>query len=788
MTNVFGITARAFRFYEDGTENGSTAVAAENANITRYEGSTDLHLRYGVQESGSGSASGATTDDYQLQYSKNGGAYTNVTGSSSNVVGYDSSNLTDAASTTQRLSAGTGSFIAGEICESDGLLTDWQLTANNHSELLYAIRLVPADLANGDTLDFRVLRNGSVFNTYSVTPRITITTTQNVDPGGVTTGEAFGSASLALAIDASGISTGEAFGSANAVSMLDATSIASAETFGSPTIEVAAGGGSADHIVYGCAAVQFMTGFEGVTAGGTVTSETTDISIPGPDTSGNFRFIVIPCAGAIDATGTQASNNWQTDDTDVTSPGQLIERNTDVGVGGGVAVGYGYLDSGPGPTGTWTCAWNSATKQAYFGFACYGTSPPGVYSSTTGEGVNNVAVTAPDPDPGSGYYLIFVETANQQLDTPADWTLVGSFGTGTAGAAGSTRITVFAAPNGTAMPTLTIPEGSGQNVDPSGIASAEAFGTSVMASDVAPSGIASTEAFGTATAVSALAATAIASAEAFGADAVTMALGANGIASTETFGAMSLADALSVSGIASAEAFGAPAAIEILAASGIASLEAFGTGSLQGEIVASGIASTEAFGAPTMAGVAAPAGITSLEAFGSSQINQAIAAAGIASLEAFGSASFDGVTAIDPTGIGSAEAFGVPWMDHAIGASGVVSLESFGSLAVAAFVDPGGIASAESFGAPGAGFQLGTSGIATSEVFGGSRLDLVLVGIGISSAEMFGASSLEIPFEHPEYEDYEGDASVTSDASGASTEGSSSAAITVYRGGAEVGS
>lgn len=177
MSNIFGITARAFRFYEDGTETGATAIDAENTNITRYTGDPVVVLRYGVQESGSGSASGASTDDYQLQYSKNGGAYTNVTGASTNVRGFTSADLTDAAATTQRLSAGTGSFVAGEIAETDGLLTDWALTANNFSDLLYVIELVAGDLADNDTLDFRVLRNGAVFNTYSVTPRITADTT-----------------------------------------------------------------------------------------------------------------------------------------------------------------------------------------------------------------------------------------------------------------------------------------------------------------------------------------------------------------------------------------------------------------------------------------------------------------------------------------------------------------------------------------------------------------------------------------------------------------------------------
>jgi hypothetical protein len=179
MSNVFGITAYAFRFYEDGTETGSTAIANESTNITRMVAAdSNLQLRYGVQESGSGSAAGATTDDYQLQYELNdSGSWVSVTGASTVVKAYPSSSLTDAAATTSRLSAGTGSFVAGEIDEADGLITDWQLTANNYSDLLYSITVVAADVTESDTLDFRVLRNGAIFNTYSVTPRITVTKT-----------------------------------------------------------------------------------------------------------------------------------------------------------------------------------------------------------------------------------------------------------------------------------------------------------------------------------------------------------------------------------------------------------------------------------------------------------------------------------------------------------------------------------------------------------------------------------------------------------------------------------
>jgi hypothetical protein len=332
------VAQSAFRLYEDGTESGSTVIAAQNTNITRtVDTDSNLALRVRLQESGA--VAGASTDDYQLQYSLDGGAYANVgtvespviadtfalanrvgnqsgSGSTQDMVGqsflgdgkyiasasigiarngtatgsisaklyshsgtygsggvpvtllatsnsldastqsstntlvefifssvqmykttaasayfivldrsgltntnnitvtfgaghggnrairnagtwtadtndvcfsvatistvtgvevvpYASPSLTDGGATTNRLGAGTGSFVAGEVSET-GLVTDHQLTASNYTEHLYSLTVVSSAVADTDTLDFRVLRNGAVLNSYAVTPRITV--------------------------------------------------------------------------------------------------------------------------------------------------------------------------------------------------------------------------------------------------------------------------------------------------------------------------------------------------------------------------------------------------------------------------------------------------------------------------------------------------------------------------------------------------------------------------------------------------------------------------------------
>lgn len=168
-----------FRFYADGTESGSTPEAAENTNVSvAVDSNRKIHLRYRIQETGG--ASGATTDDYGLEFSRNGGAFTAVTASSSFVQADTASGLTDGAATTNRatdgIADGTGSFVAGEQEEGNGVIEDHQLTANNFTEHVWALLLIAADLGDGDTLDFRVTLNGGTPGmTNSVTPRITAT-------------------------------------------------------------------------------------------------------------------------------------------------------------------------------------------------------------------------------------------------------------------------------------------------------------------------------------------------------------------------------------------------------------------------------------------------------------------------------------------------------------------------------------------------------------------------------------------------------------------------------------
>jgi hypothetical protein len=177
---AIGLTQTLFRMYGDGTESGSTALAALNTNYTAdiSGGNVTVHIRFGLSTFWP-KVSGYTTDDYQLYMSKNGGSYALA---ATEIIGFDSASLTDGGVTTERL-AGSSTFSAGEVSE-DHIVDDYALGcgpcdvgADSETELLYSVRIVAAAVTSGDTYDFRVRYNTAVFGTYTNTPRITITGT-----------------------------------------------------------------------------------------------------------------------------------------------------------------------------------------------------------------------------------------------------------------------------------------------------------------------------------------------------------------------------------------------------------------------------------------------------------------------------------------------------------------------------------------------------------------------------------------------------------------------------------
>jgi hypothetical protein len=119
----------------------------------------------------------------------------------------------------------------------------------------------------------------------------------------------------------------------------------------------------------------------------------------------------------------------------------------------------------------------------------------------------------------------------------------------------------------------------------------------------------------------------------------------SGIASAEAFGTIAITITISPTGIVSAESFGTPSVGFVVAPTSIASQEAFGTPTIipDQSLTPTGIASEEAFGNLSIYSIVSvfPTGIASEEGFGNLQITlaQLIIPIGIGSEESFGAFS-----------------------------------------------------------------------------------------------------------------------------------------------------
>ena len=190
--------------------------------------------------------------------------------------------------------------------------------------------------------------------------------------------------------------------------------------------------------------------------------------------------------------------------------------------------------------------------------------------------------------------------------------------------------------------------------------------------------------YGTGTTAVVLQPTGISSAEGFGTTQLNLKLEPSGIASIEAFGAAKLNLNIALSGIVSAEAFGTPIVIGGLTIfpPAIPSAEAFGNLVIAGPLIVPGIASAEAFGSLTVSPggvIVAPSGISSEELFGLPELNLFVTPSGIVTSEAFGTAKLN--LKLILSGIASAEAFGNPTLGMflVIRPSGLASVQAVGS-------------------------------------------------------------------------------------------------------------
>jgi len=149
--------------------------AAEDANPAQGVILVDVTflLRFTVQAD----ATGLSNVDNEFQYRKNGGPWTNITTSSTNVVAIAATALTNGGNCTKRLS-GTGTFEssgAGQTEDGTSGGTANDIVASGNSETECGLQLVGASLADDDVIEFRLTRDGgALLDTYAVVPSVIV--------------------------------------------------------------------------------------------------------------------------------------------------------------------------------------------------------------------------------------------------------------------------------------------------------------------------------------------------------------------------------------------------------------------------------------------------------------------------------------------------------------------------------------------------------------------------------------------------------------------------------------
>jgi len=155
---------------DDGTESTATWKAALDSNWTQNVDET-FRLRIRCTQGG-GTANGFVPT---LQYNLNSAGWNDVTTSSSVVRAVSSANVTDEEATTEQIDPGGNAlaYTAGKVSE-DGQCGSYTFGSGQDTENEFVLQIRSVDVANNDTVQFRVVDFNVELDSYSVTPQATV--------------------------------------------------------------------------------------------------------------------------------------------------------------------------------------------------------------------------------------------------------------------------------------------------------------------------------------------------------------------------------------------------------------------------------------------------------------------------------------------------------------------------------------------------------------------------------------------------------------------------------------
>lgn len=173
----------------DGGDGGTGVSGNSNGNVGSAPGGggSGGHRNSGAVRTGGAGARGQVTltyDDPSAANPRDGGAgasglvkitYTPAApialAASANIA--SGGNVATSAQLTAPSGKTTASFDAGKISDDTNPPASVTVAADHYTELEYALKMIAANVSNGNSYNLRVTKNGTALDTYSVTPTIT---------------------------------------------------------------------------------------------------------------------------------------------------------------------------------------------------------------------------------------------------------------------------------------------------------------------------------------------------------------------------------------------------------------------------------------------------------------------------------------------------------------------------------------------------------------------------------------------------------------------------------------
>lgn len=181
--NAFTPTAQHWRFYDsDGGEAASTALAAEDTNVTIDVSSGNVQFQFRIMVEETGGDTNGDLSGLNLSYDVNDGTPVNCTttsggsGLQGGTAGLSGFELDTTNRSTEGLTDGAGTFAAGLEDTSGDILGSNSLPAGDFTEYVFGLEIVAANVSDGDTIDL-TFSGVTGFVDFSTPPRITVSKT-----------------------------------------------------------------------------------------------------------------------------------------------------------------------------------------------------------------------------------------------------------------------------------------------------------------------------------------------------------------------------------------------------------------------------------------------------------------------------------------------------------------------------------------------------------------------------------------------------------------------------------